>query len=129
MKLWMDNEGGHYTERPEDIEVRKFDVEDADEIRRIMGRYDCGAFKAMQIDREEIAVWDAQEFFGNFTNEELGLSAESDLWEVEARLEAEYPTESLGTSAPDVPLEILNLREYLKGRQEGIISQEKEEEE
>ena len=121
MKLWMDNSGGIYEARPDEIEVRGFKFGDEAEIHYLMGRYECGAFKALQILREEIAVWDAHEFFGNLSDEELGLTAESDLWEVEARLKSLFPSEELGgCGGPVIPLEILNLREFLRERQEEI---------
>lgn len=118
--FWIDNEGGFYEERPDSINTREFDLADEEEIRHTMGRYDCGAFKALKILSQELSVWPAEDYFGGWTDEELGITADADVLVLEKLLLAEHQVDKDLTSTP-VPLEITGLREYLESRLENHL--------
>lgn len=93
-----------------------FDDDDLDleEIRRTMARYDCSEEKAKQEIRGIISLWKAEDYFGSWDDEELGITKDVDLLELEKKIEAEHATDK--EAGPDVPLEFVGLREYIAMR-------------
>lgn len=90
------------------------DALDLEEIRRTMARYDCSEEKAKQEIRGIISLWKTEDYFGSWDDEELGLTKDVDLLELEKKIEAEHTTDK--EAGPDVPLEFVGLREYIAMR-------------
>jgi len=102
------------------------DALDLEEIRRTMARYGCTEEEAKKDLRGIISLWKAEDYFGSWTDEELGLTKDVDLFELEKKLEAEHPYDE--AAGPDVPLEFVGLREYLAIRYQYFLDKLEDEE-
>lgn len=100
---------------------------DLEEIRRTMARYGCTEEEAKKDLRGIISLWKAEDYFGSWDDEELGLTKDVDLLELEKKLEAEHPYDE--AAGPDVPLEFVGLREYLAMRYQYFLDKLEDEDE
>lgn len=100
---------------------------DLEEIRRTMGRYGCTEEEAKKELRGIISLWKAEDYFGSWDDEELGITKDVDLLELEKKIEAEHATDK--EAGPDVPLEFVGLREYLAMRYQYFLDKLEDEDE